>query len=186
MSEFATASGNIIDVNMIKWDMLSLDDIAHHLSKVQRFNGGIPINKTYSVAEHCINLYQHSLNIKISTLGRKILLLHDASEAYLADIPSPIKSLLPDYQKLEENVQSAIYYKYLNITSCPSTLVKELDKRILIDEVLAIMPSKLDLYRNRHGNHKKELGCTINYNNHPSTVKQYFLTICKELGISDE
>ena len=45
-------------------------------------------------------------------LVAKGALFHDASEAYMRDIPSPLKSLLPDYVKIEHSVQYGIHKKF--------------------------------------------------------------------------
>ena len=39
-------------------------------------------------------------------------LLHDASEAYIGDMPSPFKKLMPDYKKLEDNLMKVIAQKF--------------------------------------------------------------------------
>lgn len=177
------ASGRLIDISNFREEDVDLDDIAHHLAKIQRFNGACPIGVTYSVGEHCINLVS-SLSERYA--GFKILqeaLLHDASEAYISDIVSPVKRALPEYIKLEDKIQTTIINKFLFISNDVMNIIGEYDKRILIDEVETIMPHRKDLYIEETGGLKK-LGCHIMYNNHPGTVKQCFLTMCKQLGIN--
>src|SRR3990167_2313195 len=183
MSRYALASGQLVDIENFDDSMVNLNDIAHHLAKIQRFNGACPIDVTYSVGEHCINLSRY---FKDYTLKRKIALLHDASEAYLSDVVSPVKRHLIQYQELEEHVQDIIYKKYLGRGSIPKvyhTDIKEADKRILIDEAKSLMPDKLYIYRDETG--LQELGCPIECNNHASTVRQCYLTLCKEYGLTD-
>ena len=73
-------------------------DIAHSLSQLCRFGGHA--DRFYSVAEHSINvatlLEQQDAN-KITILAG---LLHDATEAYLGDVPRPIKAKLQDYENI--------------------------------------------------------------------------------------
>jgi uncharacterized protein len=80
------------------------DSIGHALGMLCRFNGNTRI--FYSVAEH---------SILVSDLMRKVTggkpfegLMHDGAEAYLSDIPTPFKRLLPDWKKLEDQVQPAL------------------------------------------------------------------------------
>lgn len=84
---------------------IDIRDIAHCLSNACRFTGHCRF--FYSVAEH-------SLNVAALLPEHKKLwgLLHDASEAYLADIASPVKQLLPDYKKLEARLMTRIATKF--------------------------------------------------------------------------
>ena len=179
------ASGRLIDIGNFTAKDVNLEDIAHHLSKIQRFNGAMPIDTTYSVAEHSINLVQYAAQKGgISTLGLKILLIHDASEAFLSDVVSPAKPYIPDYIALEKKVQKVINKKLLNIDELidDSSMLKELDKRILIDEVAHIKPKFVEMYEKESG--MRRLGCHIHYNNHPAIVKRYFLALAKCLDIN--
>lgn len=115
-----------------KADQILIEDIAHALSMQCRFAGHI--RKFYSVAEHSINVARLVPNeMKLQAL------LHDASEAYLTDIPSPIKVLLPDYMKIEDVVQRAICEKY-NVGYPFEPEVKEADKACLIAEARNMLP----------------------------------------------
>lgn len=86
-------------------DSIRIGDIAHALSFMARFAGHT--RYFYSVAEHSINVAsivppEHQLQA----------LLHDATEAYLCDIPTPFKRMIPEYQALEENLWAAISEKF--------------------------------------------------------------------------
>lgn len=179
--KFATASGRLIDIENFTVDDVDLRDIAHNLAKEPRFNGATPINVSYSVGEHCINLARYFQYYDDDEWQRRAL-LHDASEAYLKDLNSPVKSILNDYKDLEKHVQTVIYERF-NVFQhlADSKVFKLCDSCILIDEVETIMPEKLKMYKKE--TKLKKLGCHIIYNNHPSTVKQCFLTLAKRLGI---
>jgi len=85
--------------------MICIEDIAHSLSMQCRFGGHLP--RFYSVAEHSIRCMELAKQEdKLSAL------LHDASEAYLMDIPRPIKGLIPQYRKLEYNLMKVISEKF--------------------------------------------------------------------------
>lgn len=84
-------------------DMVEVEDIAHALSMQCRYTGHI--KHFYSVAEHCVH---------VSHLAKNPLegLMHDASEAYLTDIASPIKPHLGNYKDLEAGIMAVIARKY--------------------------------------------------------------------------
>lgn len=81
---------------------IHLFDIARALSGVNRFNHHTIMS--YSVAEHCVHVAA-LLPPEYQLLG----LIHDGSEAYLQDIPSPFKALLPDYKFYEKKTEDRIY-----------------------------------------------------------------------------
>lgn len=100
-----TFTGKPIDVFNLTIDDICIEDIAHALSNECRWGGHC--KEFYSVAQHSI------FTSKCATQPNKLAaLLHDASEAYLRDIPRPIKHRLPDYKKLEHYVQDIIAQKF--------------------------------------------------------------------------
>jgi len=114
--------------------MVVIEDIAHALSNLCRFSG------------HCISYYsvsQHSVLVA-SILPQELKLaglLHDASEAYLQDIPSPIKRS-PEfkmYRDLEANVEAVIAQKF-GYKFPLDPRVKEADCILLATEKRDLMP----------------------------------------------
>jgi len=85
-------------------------DIAHALSNQCRFSGHVI--EFYSVAQHCTIIAQAILREFNEPTWALCGLLHDASEAYLVDIPSPLKPYLKNYIGLEANVMCAIKRKF--------------------------------------------------------------------------
>ena len=65
-------------------------------------------------------------------------LLHDATEAYLVDVPRPVKPLLPDYKELEQTVMAAVAEAFGLEGAMPPS-VKRADNAILADEAAQIM-----------------------------------------------
>lgn len=186
MSKFAVYSGRLVDAENITMDDIDIEDIAHNLSKIQRFNGGVPSDITYSVGEHCINLH-NAIKDRIIHGNSAILyaLMHDATEAYVGDLITPIKKLLLSYRQFEDTLGRTIREKYIPpFSRATFECIESYDKRILIDEVETIMPQHLELYQNETDLTK--LGCNIHYNNHPSTVKQCFLTLFKQLTVEQQ
>ncbi|MBS1170158.1 MAG: putative phage hydrolase, partial [Burkholderiaceae bacterium] len=66
-------------------------------------------------------------------------LLHDASEAYLKDIPKPLKELLPDYRAIEARLQAVIRRKF-GLPEQESDAVKRVDLKLLATERRDLMP----------------------------------------------
>jgi uncharacterized protein len=100
-----THSGKYINILDVKPDDFIIEDIAHGLSNVCRFAGHTP--KFYSVAEHSIAV-AHMCSRENKLAG----LLHDASEAYLGDIPSPYKKHIVGYREAEDRFMKAIASKF--------------------------------------------------------------------------
>lgn len=109
-------------------------DIAHALSMLCRFGGHC--NKFYSVAEHSVHMARF-----VSDENKLWALLHDATEAYLVDVPRPIKPFLVGYKEAEERLMLAICTRYGLPPEMPAE-VKDADNRILFDEAAQNMSPK--------------------------------------------
>lgn len=107
-------------------------DIAHALSLLCRYGGHI--DRFYSVAEHCVLMSQI-----VAPEHALAALLHDATEAYVVDVPRPLKRYLPDYQKIERYVWEAIVDRFgLGEIELPAE-VHDADTRILLNETAMLM-----------------------------------------------
>lgn len=81
----------------------SLVDIAHALAQTPRFGGHCRFH--YSVAQHCLAMAD-----MLDTPEEKLYaLLHDASEAYIGDLPRPIKRAMPAFKNAEDVIHAAIF-----------------------------------------------------------------------------
>jgi len=96
-----TYSGIYFNVFDPKPEMVNINDIAHALSMQPRFGGHLP--EFYSVAQHSIHVCD-----KLSDGNEIYGLLHDASEAYLIDMPRPVKKGLTNYKEIEEKIMKVI------------------------------------------------------------------------------
>lgn len=87
---------------------IKITDIAHALSNNCRFVG--QCRKFYSVAEHSWHVARmlEGTPAIVQLAG----LLHDASEAYITDVASPVKQFMPEYIKMEDTIMTAIASKY--------------------------------------------------------------------------
>lgn len=111
---------------------VSILDIAHGLSNICRFGGQSA--EFYSVAEHSVLVASVVKNRSYALEA----LLHDAAEAYLGDVPRPIKAKLPCYMELEERVMEAVAAKYGLAWPLPPAVVRA-DLEVLARERLALM-----------------------------------------------
>lgn len=125
-------SGTKVSIHDPQPDQFKLDDIAWGLSNTCRYGG--QCNFFYSVAEHCCELAEYTIKHLGDVKLAKHVLLHDASEAYLGDIPAPLKQYLRDYQRIEAKFESVIAIRFgLNMPKYKDA-VKDLDTRILKTE----------------------------------------------------
>ncbi len=100
-----THSGLYMNVFEPTLDMLSIDDIAHGLSHQPRFAGHL--DRHYSVAQHSILCCERA-----KPKNKLAALLHDGSEAYMLDMPSPIKARMPEYKAFEHHLMETIAKKF--------------------------------------------------------------------------
>jgi uncharacterized protein len=89
-------------------------DIAHALSNICRWNGHC--NYFYSVGQHSIMVCQELKARGFSPTIQLLGLLHDASEAYICDIPKPLKPFMEGYMEVEEKLEGVILQKLMGFT----------------------------------------------------------------------
>lgn len=107
-------------------DEVCIEDIAHALSMMCRYSGHCL--RFYSVAEHSVLLARAA-----SPENALWALLHDAAEAYVVDVPRPLKPFLPGYREAEAKVMEAVCDRFGLGLAMPAE-VKALDNGILGDE----------------------------------------------------
>lgn len=106
-------------------------DVAHALAHLCRYGGHV--NEFYSVAEHCV-LMSHS----VPPADALAALLHDATEAYMVDVPRPVKREFPAYGIAESRLWRVIAARYAVDETLPAS-VHDADNRILLDERAALL-----------------------------------------------
>ena len=116
-------------------DSICIEDIAHALSMQCRFTGHTKFH--YSVAQHSV-LVSLNCDKSLALYG----LLHDASEAYISDISSPIKrtSAFEPYKKIEKHLQAMIFNKF-GLESSEPAHIKEIDLKMLATEARDLFPT---------------------------------------------
>lgn len=129
-----TRSGKAFHYDDPRISDIEIEDIATGLSNTCRFAG--QLDNHYSVADHSVLVSylvppEHALQA----------LLHDATEAYLCDIPSPLKRLLPEYQALEAKAWAAIALRF-GVRELLHLSVKDADAAMLRAEMEAFFPNR--------------------------------------------
>ncbi len=108
---------------------IEIEDIAHGLSFVARWNGQTAGDWPYSVAEHSLLVEQIFARL---TPGGNIkwqlaALLHDAPEYVIGDMISPVKSAVgPGYGALDERLSAAIHIRFGLPASLPPAIKKSI------------------------------------------------------------
>lgn len=122
-------SGRTFDLGDIEHQTFDSRDIAHGLSMLCRYSGQTDL--FYSVAQHSLLVSEY-----VPTDDALWGLLHDASEAYLVDLPRPVKYLevMKPYRDLEARVQAAICDQFGLPHEEPASVAKA-DHCIVHDEM---------------------------------------------------
>lgn len=150
-------------------DEVFIDDIAHALSMLCRFGGHC--RRFYSVAEHSVLLSRAA-----PPEFKRWALLHDASEAYLVDVPRPIKPFLLGYEAAEIKIMQAVSERFGLQGDIPEQ-IKRMDRAILMDErsqnmAAAPVPWSTDM---------SPLGVRLQFWN-PTDARTAFLAAFESLG----
>ncbi len=131
MSQIITRTGRVIDVLNPRPEDIDILDIAHALSNLCRWCGHS--REYYSVAQHSVLVSQY-----VAPEHALWGLLHDAAEAYVMDVPTPIKAILSGYASLEERIHAVVVARYgLQPIWCPPD-VKAVDKRLQVTEAIEL------------------------------------------------
>ena len=108
---------------------IEIEDIAHGLARVARWNGQTLGDHAYSVAQHCL-LVEHIYSFRIASPtgeGQLAALLHDAPEYVIGDMISPFKAVIGgDYKSLENRLLAAVHLRF----GLPATLADREIRRI--------------------------------------------------------
>jgi hypothetical protein len=139
-SAIQTFTGAFVDPLAPDPSSIEAADIAHALSHHCRFGGHSRV--FYSVAQHSCVVADAVEARGAGVEATLAALLHDATEAYLGDLPHPLKhrSQLGDvYREAEKRLQEAIAVRF-GLPPKPPPIVKEVDRAALAAERLALMP----------------------------------------------
>jgi uncharacterized protein len=110
---------------------VELNDIAHGLARVARWNGQTLGDYPFSVAQHSVLVLElfRSANPEQSSAALLQALLHDAPEYVMGDIISPFKAAMGgNYKNVENRLLSAIYLRFSLPATMPAALAKLVKK----------------------------------------------------------
>lgn len=128
-------SGAYFDFREPRFWQITIEDIAHALSNICRFTGHV--REFYSVAQHSV-LVSNIVPAKHALAG----LLHDATEAYIGDMSSPLKTLNPAYKEIEHRIWAQIAMRFKLPWTLPAA-IKEADNIALVTERRDLMPNSV-------------------------------------------
>lgn len=139
MGYITTYTGKHFDPLEPDMDVVDVRDIAHALSLTCRGNGHV--KNFFSVGQHCVSCAKEAVARGYSRRVVLGCLLHDASEAYMSDVPRPFKDMLQEYQLLEDKLIDLIYTRFLGSTLSEEekALVKEVDDDLLYYDMIELL-----------------------------------------------
>lgn len=132
-----TANGKRFYMSHPEFD---ITEMAHALGMQCRFTGHV--REFYSVAEHCVlasrMVQEHPEIFELPATPYEAL-MHDAHEAYVSDIASPWKALIPDYRKMEESLELKMR-RHFGLPDKISSGAKLADWVMLFVEATVLLP----------------------------------------------
>lgn len=151
-----------------------IEDVARGLSNMCRYAGQIGLDSgyhTYTVAEHSVIVSQYVEKLAIERAQPQDVvdawawqgLFHDGTEAYIGDVTRPLKYTrsMRGYRVCEAKVEAALFSAFgIHRTQESDAAVKQIDDRILRDEIEAFMCADEDL-NGRLASFGEPLGCQI-------------------------
>jgi 5'-deoxynucleotidase YfbR-like HD superfamily hydrolase len=105
---------------------VEIEDIAHGLARVARWNGQTKGAHAFSVAQHCVLVERLTAELKprLTREARLMALLHDAPEYVIGDLISPFKAAVGiDYKDFELKLLSAIHLRFGLPARAPAELI---------------------------------------------------------------
>jgi 5'-deoxynucleotidase YfbR-like HD superfamily hydrolase len=110
---------------------IEVEDIAHGLAFVARWNGQTQGDFAYSVAEHSllVEVLFGRMQPRAGAKWRLAALLHDAPEYVIGDMISPVKAAIgPGYEALDQRLTAAIHIRFGLPAALPVQIKKQIKK----------------------------------------------------------
>ncbi len=147
MSTILTHTGRYFDYTRPEDYDYPIEEIALALSRVPRFSGQTVIDP-HTGGYHCASVAQHSVRVALLA-GRRLALhglMHDAHEAYVGDVPTPLKRLLPGYKEIEQRVAAALAAAHgiPELSDADAATIKAADSEALRIERRLHMPKAVE------------------------------------------
>ena len=124
------SSGKMFDFLDPHGSDFDIEDVAHGLAHVCRYAG--QCRDFYSVAEHSLLVCDMVKDYAYEAL------LHDAAEAFIGDVTRPLKQLMPEFKRIEADVEDAVIDRF-KMRRDYRKAVKMADLSVLAAEQLQIM-----------------------------------------------
>jgi 5'-deoxynucleotidase YfbR-like HD superfamily hydrolase len=135
---------------------IEIEDVAHGLARVARWNGQTVGEHAFSVAQHSVVVEEIAAHVRpdLEPRWRLAALLHDASEYVIGDMISPFKAALGvDYRTFEDRLESAIHIRFGLPAKTPQAikkLIKQADRACAFFEATELagfgIPEALELF----------------------------------------
>lgn len=170
MSKFRISllNGGYFDYEEPEKSMYTIEDIARGLSHTARFSG--QTDRPYYVSQHSV-LVSNLVPPEHALEG----LLHDGTEAFLCDVPSPLKRMLPGYIELEKRAEADMCKRFgMKFPFHPS--IKEADIRVFLAERRDMQPCVKEVCYEGYEPYRNKI---IAWDSHMSYI--YFMRRFKEL-----
>lgn len=144
MNEITTFTGKHISPVNPAEELIDIKDIAHALSLTTRGNG--QVKTFFSVASHCILCCKEAKARGLSKRIQLACLIHDASESYMSDVPSPLKKVMSEYSEYENKLLSLIYTKYLgsDLDDNEKAELEKIDKNLMFYDLRELLGENKD------------------------------------------
>jgi uncharacterized protein len=139
---------------------IEIEDIAHGLARVARWNGQTKGDHAFSVAQHCVLVAQIFVHMNPNAPHTDVLaaLLHDAPEYVVGDMISPFKAALGmDYKAFENRLLAAIHVRFglpAHISQGTTDAIKIADKASAFLEATQLAGFSIDEGRRYFGQPK--------------------------------
>lgn len=143
-------SGAQMNYNYPEQSDVTLDDLASALSNICRFSGHLPV--FYSVAQHLVNtsrIVPHEFAFDA--------LMHDTSEAFTNDLPTPLKWAMPIFKELEEKIEAAMANRFgFNYPYPPEVKVADTEMLLLEKKYVKLDDRDWPHYRDIKFEHQRD------------------------------
>ncbi len=163
-------TGKLVDLAAIEEYDFTHKDFTHALALINRYTGNTI--RPYSVGQHTL-LGARSKEVVDAGMSRAFF-LHDFSEVFVNDLPSPLKSMVPEYCGIENRIQRHIFDVFQEPWD-HMDLIHDFDKRMCQDEMAVLFSPGKDIGR-------VPMGVTIT-NMDWTTVEWQLNLLAEELGV---
>ncbi len=185
---YRTNSGEMLDLSNPRPEQIHLADIAHHLARVCRFGGAV--HEYYSVASHSVYVAEivgarYFENEPAREHLTRSALLHDATEAYLGDMVSGLKRLVPEYRVLEDLWAAAVEARF-DVRFRHDPVIKDADLRARLSECRDLFGGTYPREELLGGEGDRMPWPTVCRPLDPDSAEWEFLAMAGDLGLVDE